>query len=229
MNRIVTKAVVLNRVNYADNDRILSIITKDHGKLSLIARGARKIKSKLAGSIELFTEFEATIMKGKGSLDNLISAKGINYFTNITKSLERMQVGYNLLKYIDKNTEPSEDELYYDVLIKALEELNNPNIITEKVEAYFISQLIKLSGFSPNLNTDINGDKLSEDNKYLFDTESMSFIERDKGIYDRNDIKILRILFSDSNEYIFKVSLEPKDLQKVNKLLQIMFKTHLSL
>lgn len=48
-----TQAIILRRTNYGESDRILGLITP-HGKLSVLARGARKEKSRLAGGIELF-------------------------------------------------------------------------------------------------------------------------------------------------------------------------------
>ena len=49
-----TKAIVLRRTDYGEADRILQLLTPS-GKRSVIARGVRKEKSKLAGGIELFS------------------------------------------------------------------------------------------------------------------------------------------------------------------------------
>ncbi|MCA9330182.1 DNA repair protein RecO, partial [Candidatus Saccharibacteria bacterium] len=55
MKQIVTVGIVLARINYGEADRIVTILTPDHGKIRLLARGVRKIKSRLAGGIELFS------------------------------------------------------------------------------------------------------------------------------------------------------------------------------
>ena len=47
MKHINTTGVVLGRINYREADRIIKVITPDFGKVSLMARGVRKIKSKL--------------------------------------------------------------------------------------------------------------------------------------------------------------------------------------
>ena len=54
MNNIVDEAIVLKRIEYGEADRILTVLTKNHGKISVIAKGVRKPKSKLAGGIEIF-------------------------------------------------------------------------------------------------------------------------------------------------------------------------------
>ena len=48
-----TEAIILRRTNYGEADRVISLITPDRGKISGIAKGVRKPKSKLAGGLEL--------------------------------------------------------------------------------------------------------------------------------------------------------------------------------
>ena len=59
-----TQAIVLRRTNYGEADRVLQILTPD-GKFSVMARGARREKSRLNGGIELFSISEVVIGEGK--------------------------------------------------------------------------------------------------------------------------------------------------------------------
>ena len=68
-----TKALVLRRTNYSEADRILNLITPE-GKVSVIAKGVRKPKSKLAGSVEMFTLFEANLHFGRSEMGVLTGA-----------------------------------------------------------------------------------------------------------------------------------------------------------
>ena len=61
---IRTLGYVLRRTNYGEADRILNIITPE-GKISAIAKGVRKEKSKLAGGIEMFSRIDLNIHKAK--------------------------------------------------------------------------------------------------------------------------------------------------------------------
>ena len=54
MQTLRTEAIILRRTNYGEADRILNMLTPQHGKVSAIAKGVRKAKSKLAGGLELF-------------------------------------------------------------------------------------------------------------------------------------------------------------------------------
>ena len=77
MNKVISESIVLSRINYGDNDRIVTVITRDQGKIRLIAKGSRKLKSKLAAGIELFSVSEISFIKGKGDIDTLVSSRGI--------------------------------------------------------------------------------------------------------------------------------------------------------
>jgi DNA repair protein RecO len=66
--QIVTKGIVLSRRDYQEADRILSVLTPDNGKVSLIAKGVRKPKSKLAGGIELFSVSQLTYLPSHNDL-----------------------------------------------------------------------------------------------------------------------------------------------------------------
>ena len=76
------KAVVLRRTNFGEADRILDLLTPD-GRLSVMARGVRKEKSKLAGGIELFAECDVVVGQGKGDLGVLVSARLVRFFGHI--------------------------------------------------------------------------------------------------------------------------------------------------
>ncbi len=77
-NEIKTKSYVLRRTNYGEADRILNLITPA-GKISAIAKGVRKEKSKLAGGVEMFSLAELTIHKGKGEFGTITSAKMLRF------------------------------------------------------------------------------------------------------------------------------------------------------
>ena len=88
-NYIRTFGYVLRRTNYGEADRILNIITP-LGKISAIAKGVRKEKSKLAGGVEMFSLIDFNIHKGKSDLGTVIGAKMIKYYGEILKNYDRM-------------------------------------------------------------------------------------------------------------------------------------------
>src|SRR5205814_9213668 len=58
-------AVVLHRLDYGDADRILTLLTREHGKLAAIAKGARRSKTRDGSSLDLFGRSRMMLAKGK--------------------------------------------------------------------------------------------------------------------------------------------------------------------
>ena len=58
-------AIVLRRLDYGEADRIVTLLTREHGKLAAIAKGARRGKSRVSGSLDLFERSTMMLAKGR--------------------------------------------------------------------------------------------------------------------------------------------------------------------
>lgn len=212
MNQIVTEGIVLNRTNFGEADRILTVLTPDHGRVRLIAKGVRRVKSKLAGGIELFSISYITFIKGKSDIYTLISTRLKHYFSHIPTNIERTMFGYDVLKLINRTVEDSAGPEYFELLSRTLEALNDLDLSQDGLELWFKAQLLKLAGHSPNLITDQQGTKLGLNKSYGFDTDKMVFVVRPHGRYSPNHIKLLRLGFELDSPLKFK---QVKDLDSV--------------
>lgn len=199
MNQIVTSAIILSRTDYGEADRILTLLTPDHGKLRLLAKGVRRVKSKLAGGIELFSVSTITFVRGRGDIGTLVSTRLNKHYGHIVQDLDRTMLGYELLKELNKVTEDEPEEEYFKLLEQAFEALDAPHIPLEVIRFWFTVQLLKLDGQTPNLQTDTSGQKLRADQTYHFSFDSMSFSPADDGRYTADHIKLLRLAFASSN------------------------------
>src|SRR5215471_10598131 len=72
------EGIVLRRVDYGDADRILTVLTLEHGKIGVIARGARRPQSRLGPRTDLFTRSRMQLAKGRGGLDVLTQAMPVS-------------------------------------------------------------------------------------------------------------------------------------------------------
>ncbi len=195
MKQLLTKAIVLSRTDFSEADRIITLLTPSAGKVRLVARGVRKNKSKLAGGIELFSISDITYMNGKGELGTLISARLDKHYGNIIQDINRVQLGYDLIKLLNKTTEDNPEAEYYHLLEQSFAALNDSAHSTELIRLWFDSQLLQLAGHEPNLYTDSTGKKLVPAKAYSFDLDSMSFLEHPSGHFTASHIKTLRLLF----------------------------------
>src|SRR3989449_10366469 len=58
-------AVVLRRLDYGEADRILTLLTREHGKLAVIAKGSRRAKARTGHGLGLFTRAQMLLAKGR--------------------------------------------------------------------------------------------------------------------------------------------------------------------
>ncbi len=225
--QFTTKGIVLTRTDYGEADRILTFLTDDHGKVRAIAKSVRKSTSKLAGSIEIFSVSEITLLQGRGELKTLISARLNKHFSNIVKDIERTNTAYEFMRLLSRATEDAAEPAYFTLLELGLEGLDDPNINPQLSSLWFNMQLLKLAGHTPNLRTDGDGSKLQAGKTYSIDLERMLFELSQKGNFSANHIKFLRVGFA---------SRRPKVLQRVQEadvlaatcqpLIQTMLKYH---
>src|SRR4051812_44153733 len=101
----VTTGIVLTRIEYGEADRIVTVLTPNDGKLRLMAKGVRRVKSKLAGGVELFSVSSLTYIPGRGDIGTLISSRLETHFGHIVQNIDRTMLGYDLIKLLHKATE----------------------------------------------------------------------------------------------------------------------------
>lgn len=230
MKQLTTKGIILTRTNFREADRIITILTPDYGKLRLLARGVRKIKSKLAGGLELFSVSHITFIKGRGEICTLISTRLITHYDKIPKDIDRTMIGYELIRQFNKVTEEATDESYFNLVEVTLESLNNPDISLGLISQWFEIQLLRLGGQIPNLKTDGNGEELKPDTSYSFDFDDMVFSPTSQGNMATNQIKFLRLAFSGNKPEVLQNITGINELSmSTQPLVQTMFKTHVRL
>lgn len=203
-SQIVTRGIVLSRRDYQEADRILHVLTPDNGRLSLIAKGVRRPKSKMAGGIELFTINELTIMPGKSDLKTLISSRMAVNYGNIVKDIQRTMFGYDLIKQLNRYMEDEAGPEYFELLSATLAGINDADVPLPYIETWFALRLLQITGHAPNLTTDTEGDKLSPEESYLFDFESSGFRAQTGGPYTVNHLKLLRLIQSLQSPILLK-------------------------
>jgi DNA repair protein RecO (recombination protein O) len=137
-------------MDYGEADRILTIMTPQLGKLRVIAKGARKITSRKAGHVELFTRARLLLAHGR-TFDIVSQAETIEPYRPLREDLLRGSYAHYLSELIDVFAqEGSEDIALYDLLANGLAwvaETPEPAIAAR----YFELRLLTLTGYRPQL------------------------------------------------------------------------------
>lgn len=120
-----TEGIVLREIRYKDTSKILTIYTKQHGKIAAMARGAYKPRSGLIANTQLFSHNEYEMYKGK-NFHYINQGHVIDSFYSIREQMERVAYGYYMLEMIDKSLEEEQkSEKLFLLLKKGLSILSN--------------------------------------------------------------------------------------------------------
>jgi len=153
-----TNAIVTHRTNFGETDRLVTLYTRERGKISTIAKGARKPISRLSGATELLTYGRFQLATGK-NLDVITQIEVKESFPRIRADLRKTAYSTYLAELIDKVVEerdPNPDA--FDLLLSALYLMERPND-PEKIARMFDLKLMKLVGYEPTLDRCITPQK----------------------------------------------------------------------
>lgn len=194
MKPLKAHGITLRRIDYGEADRIVTVLTDSYGKVRLMAKGVRKSKSKLAGGIEVFSVSELQLLKGRSSIGTLVSARMASHYGNIVKDLKRTEAAYAMIKSIDKTLEDDTGQEYFALLNESLAALDDARIAVVLAEVSFGMRMLQLGGHAPDFATDSAGDRLDPDQSYEFDYEAVAFKQSPNGPFDKNHLKVLKLL-----------------------------------
>ena len=220
-----TQGFILKKVDSGETDRIFTIYTKDFGKLELLAKAERKIKSKLRAGLGLFYLSEIEFIQGKAH-KTLTDAILISDFKNLRKGLKRLSVAYKISEVIDnlvKGQEP--DEKIWQLLTDVFERLNNLSLVGDRpllIYHYFLWNLFSILGYELELyHCSLCQKKLSPGNIYfslkeegLICQNCSKKVESVKGA-DPATIKILRIILKKDWPLFSKLKIEKSHLESL--------------
>src|SRR6185312_12554258 len=100
MRTHTVQAIILKRRNIGEADRILTVFTREQGKLQIKAKGVRKIASKRASHIEPLNKTSLTIYRGSG-MPVLTEATSTEQFSDIKTDLSKVGFAYHICELID--------------------------------------------------------------------------------------------------------------------------------
>lgn len=188
-----TSAIVLRRTNYGEADRILQLLTPQ-GKKSVLAKGVRREKSRLAGGIELFAVSDVVINQGKGDLGILTSSRLVHFYRHILEDYDTMQFGYEVIKQVGRASEMMDEPEWYDMLAEILPALDSANVPRQLVQTWFYLRYASLLGSELSLRHDVDGNPLQSDGRYTYDASEKGLRLAERGELSSDHIKYLRVI-----------------------------------
>jgi len=146
---VKTECIVLRSMKYGETSRILTLYTRDYGRMSVIVKGARSSKAKYGAALDLMSRSAVVIYtKEQRELQLLTQADLIEQYRRIVDGADRLMYGFAVLEflYATVHGEEAHEELY-DVLLHALEALNMQDARPANVLLHYLFRLSTAMGF----------------------------------------------------------------------------------
>src|SRR5574340_966097 len=116
MGMITAEAIVLKHGPWREADRPVIMYAGDHGKITAVAKSARKISSKLAGSLEPVSLIMVTLVHGRRQ-DTIAGAETLYPFALLRRSLPAMAHAGLIAEIVDRSTYASQpDQRLFDLI-----------------------------------------------------------------------------------------------------------------
>jgi DNA repair protein RecO (recombination protein O) len=144
------EGIVLKTIKLGEADRIVTLYTRDTGKVRAVAKGIRKTKSRFGARLEPFTQVELMIYKGRSNLDTITQADILTSFDGVRRDYMKLTSASALVDIVEKITperEPAAD--IYDLLHEGMAALTAGG--GAAVVPGFLVKLLSISGYHPSL------------------------------------------------------------------------------
>lgn len=147
---IKTKAIVVRSSQSGENNRVLTLLSPDLGKLTVIAKGVRSLRHKSMGSVQFLCYSEFVIKKIKDGLYSLVSAELIDGFFPISESVELLSYASYFASLCEMCVQPfSDSSEEVRLLLNTLHVMIKRKDHPELMKAVFEIKLCELCGIMP--------------------------------------------------------------------------------
>ena len=145
-----TTAIVIRTVEFSETSLVVTLLTRDFGRLSALAKGARRPKGPFEGALDLLAVCRVVVIrKSTDTLDLLTEAKLHRRFRGAERSLRRVYAGYYVAEMLRLQTDdhdPHPD--VYDLAIETLNQIDGTGDVASSL-AYFDAQSLRMLGHAP--------------------------------------------------------------------------------
>jgi DNA repair protein RecO (recombination protein O) len=144
------EGIILKRVDFGEADRVITIYTREHGKISTVAKGIRRTTSRMAGHLELLTHTQVQLARGR-NLDVITQVATLHPYLRMREDLWRTTYAFAAAELVDRLTaDQITNQPLFDLLRATLERLDadpDPELVIRLFELRALDYL----GYRPQL------------------------------------------------------------------------------
>lgn len=141
------EGIIIKRRVIGECDRILTVFTKEYGKIFVIAKGIRRITSKRAPYVEMFSRSSLLLHKAR-TWDVITEVQSLDMYTYLRSNLRVIGVAYYICELLDGLLpEKAQHRDVYSLVVQTFQNLNHSHDDTHVVGTLFSQQLLQSLGY----------------------------------------------------------------------------------
>lgn len=151
---IRTEAIVLRSIQYGETSRIVTLFTRDKGKVAAMARGALRPKSRFGSTLQPMSYVQAVLYwKDSRHVQTLSESSHIRTFGDLHKDLAALAYGQRVVELVQAlMQDEDENRLVFQLLIDVLDRLDRHAGRAEHLFYFFQLRLAGILGFAPHID-----------------------------------------------------------------------------
>lgn len=191
MQIIKTDAFVLKSFKYGESSKIVTLFTRDFGKMNAIVKGVRNYKSRICGTMESMNYIAAVIyLKENRELQLVSNAEYKRSFPGIICDIDKLEIAFKIIELLNKSvTENYINTHIFDLLLQVFSGLEKADKSYSNFTLYFLINLSKILGMTPDFSKNYSEyetffslnefymNRINFDTLSLFDSGSIDNIE----------------------------------------------------
>ena len=163
------EAINIKSFDLGEADKLITLFSKERGKIRAVAKGARRIRSRFGGRLEVLCQNKVLLSEGR-SLDQLQQFETIESFFRLKENMETLSTALYFTWLVDKGTEEKHaNEPLYNLLADCLMLLAQGHDVNS-VRNVFQRKILEIEGIMPQLGEYVS-DRMFE--KYFGDYASL--------------------------------------------------------
>ncbi len=220
------EGIIIKEKSYSETSKLITLITKEHGVINLLAKGAKTLKSSLRSTTTKLTHGYFNIIYKENKLSTLKEVDIIEYYKNIKKDINKISYATYILELVEQVIkQTNNDEIFNNLVysLKKIEENINPLVITNILELKCLDYL----GVMMVLDCcSVCGNK----NIITISADQGGYLckncRKDETIVDEKTIKLLRMFYYVDISKIEKVEVSKKISEEINHFLNAYYERY---
>ena len=223
------EGIIIKDASYSETSKLLTLITKEHGIINLLAKGAKTLKSPLRSTTTKLTHGYFNIIYKENKLSTLKEVDTIDYYKNIKKDINKISYATYILELVEQVIKQTNNEEVFDNLIASLKKIEanmNPLVITNILELKCLDYL----GVMPILDC---CSVCGNENIITISADQGGYLckncRKEETIVDEKTIKLIRMFYYVDINKIEKLEISKKISEEINYFLNSYYERYTGL